>query len=344
MPKTLKQYRSAIRTVGEKEPTARQQRDRTASEHAVSWTATGLTEKKLIAVGRIVVGSLILFSASVATAAVWMDRVGADEHPPVEGSDAPHGNTPVVALEETDCSQAPASQSETPHAAGSVFAPPLKGILLATGDGPLSRFADAVPAGGVHVVNAESAAAPALDIRNRGGVHAGHHRPGIVLHHYTDAPAMQIDNVGHNAGLIIKQARNPNTRLDLSENYVGDGAYLLFTRAGDGSQDPINGRPRIVLSFSKDGDLIMSNNGRKRARRVLADGQDLEVGSPGGALKLRADSHVTITAPIVLPKIDTARNRSLSTAVTALAVDEKTGEPILWHEGRWKTLKLSDGP
>ena len=81
----------------------------------------------------------------------------------------------------------------------------------------------------VVVKNTKDYTTPALNVYNfnsQGQFPLGGTNAGIVLHNYTDAPAMQIDNVGANAGLIINMANNSTNRPDKDPTYCGDGNFI----------------------------------------------------------------------------------------------------------------------
>ena len=82
----------------------------------------------------------------------------------------------------------------------------------------------------------------------------------IVLHLYGhNALGPQIDIVGNQPGLTLKQSRNPNIAPELGTNYVGTGGALLMTRAGDGTDpnpsasSPISAQTRTMCSYKHEG-------------------------------------------------------------------------------------------
>lgn len=133
--------------------------------------------------------------------------------------------------------------------------------------------------GALVVINHEDSTGPALDIVNAGDRAAGNNaQPGIIIHHYSDGIPQQIDNVGINNSLVIKQARNATRRSDKASSFVGTGPFVAFTRASDGSADPHTGVPQNVTRFNALGDLQFDadTSHRNSARSVHAVG-DIQV-------------------------------------------------------------------
>ena len=56
---------------------------------------------------------------------------------------------------------------------------------------------------------------------------------GMIVHNYTDMPAMQLDNVGSGSILTLKNARNPTNRPDQPNDYVGTGNFITFKEVDD---------------------------------------------------------------------------------------------------------------
>ena len=68
-----------------------------------------------------------------------------------------------------------------------------------------------------------------LDIANFAGQGTQNKYVGFTFHHYTDGVCTQIDSVGQgNEILVLKNAKNPTRRPDLSEDFVGTGSFLLL--------------------------------------------------------------------------------------------------------------------
>ena len=90
------------------------------------------------------------------------------------------------------------------------------------------------------IENTKDDTSPALNVYNKnmqGTFPLGGANAGIVLHNYTDAPAMQIDNVGANSALVINLANNPNNRPDKDSNYCGNGNFIsTYQTYFDGSE------------------------------------------------------------------------------------------------------------
>ena len=79
------------------------------------------------------------------------------------------------------------------------------------------------------IENSKDDTSPALNVYNKnmqGTFPLGGTNAGIVLHNYTDAPAMQIDNVGVNSALVINLANNPTNRPDKESHFCGNGNFI----------------------------------------------------------------------------------------------------------------------
>lgn len=62
-----------------------------------------------------------------------------------------------------------------------------------------------------------------IDLKNFGRTNK---RIPFVIHNYTDARLMQLDNVGSNTNLQLTNAYNPTNRPDKDGNYVGTGVFI----------------------------------------------------------------------------------------------------------------------
>ena len=67
-----------------------------------------------------------------------------------------------------------------------------------------------------------------LDIHHQSQQGISSVNPAIVVHNYTDSKAMQLDNVGTGDILRLKNAYNPNKRLDKNSSFVGTGNFIVL--------------------------------------------------------------------------------------------------------------------
>lgn len=67
-----------------------------------------------------------------------------------------------------------------------------------------------------------------LDIHHQSQQGISSVNPAIVVHNYTDSKAMQLDNVGTGDILRLKNAYNPNKRLDKDSSFVGTGNFIVL--------------------------------------------------------------------------------------------------------------------
>lgn len=68
----------------------------------------------------------------------------------------------------------------------------------------------------------------AVDIHHQAKQGISSVNPAIVVHNYTDSKAMQLDNVGSGDIIRLKNAYNPNKRLDKDTSFVGTGNYIVL--------------------------------------------------------------------------------------------------------------------
>jgi hypothetical protein len=83
---------------------------------------------------------------------------------------------------------------------------------------------------GIHVQAKNFDTKYPLEIHNQGGQGTGNDKGSEVIHHYTDAPAKTIDNVGTNTILLLSNSRNATMRPDKPSDFVGTGALLRYRK------------------------------------------------------------------------------------------------------------------
>ena len=106
-----------------------------------------------------------------------------------------------------------------------------------------------------HVYNNKESVKSAFEIHNFSN-QEGSGQSSEVTHHYTDAVAKVIDNVGENTILLLSNSQNPTNRPDKPANYVGTGKVLQYRRYSN----DINNY-EIVFEVSRDGNLVKTGKG-----------------------------------------------------------------------------------
>ena len=111
----------------------------------------------------------------------------------------------------------------------------------------------------VVIENTEDDTSPALNVYNKnmqGTFPLGGTNAGIVLHNYTDAPAMQIDNVGVNSALVINLANNPTNRPDKEPDFCGNGNFIsTYQTYFDGNEK----RTKTPFRINNSAELVYSD-------------------------------------------------------------------------------------
>lgn len=106
----------------------------------------------------------------------------------------------------------------------------------------------------IEVINDASASEGVLDVANFAGQGTASNIYGVVVHNYTDSPAVRFDNVGEGTILQLVNARNPVRRPDKADSFHGSGSPLYYMVQndidGDGST---NSSP--IFYMTKDGEL-----------------------------------------------------------------------------------------
>ena len=82
---------------------------------------------------------------------------------------------------------------------------------------------------------------------------------GMVIHNYTDGRPMQIDNVGDNVGLVIKNAHNHTHRPDKPIDYVPSSNFLLCQSDIVDASGNITGS-RLPFIFLDKGEVQMETD------------------------------------------------------------------------------------
>jgi len=196
--------------------------------------------------------------------------------------------------------------------------------------------------GAMTIHNHEDSEGAALDILNAGDRAAGNSAANAVtIHHYSDGIPQQIDNVGVNTSLVIKQARNATRRSDKASDYVGDGPFIAFTRASDGSADDHTGVAQNVARFNANGDLQFDPDTKHRnsARSIHAVGA---VAVTDEVIDTGDGSTVTFSGTLALTTIETSTlsitdgtETFTETGTTVLTGDAGGSGTIVYSTGEW---------
>lgn len=125
----------------------------------------------------------------------------------------------------------------------------------------------------LELINAAESTAGTFDSANFAGQGTATNRIGVVFHHYTDSPLMQVDNVGSNTILTLKNAHNPVRRPDKASDYVGAGNFLALT-----VHDHAAGFARSLFQIDQNGRLVWTGATRTAGTggtaRLLANKTD----------------------------------------------------------------------
>lgn len=95
-----------------------------------------------------------------------------------------------------------------------------------------------------------------LEIHNKAGQGTGSDQSSFVIHHYTDAVAETIDNVGTGNVLVLRNANNPATRLDKPADFVGSGKYISAAK-----YNPTLGIYEEAMYIGVDGNIYKTGVG-----------------------------------------------------------------------------------
>ena len=106
----------------------------------------------------------------------------------------------------------------------------------------------------MEITNDSTATKGILELANFAGQGTSDDIYGVIVHHYTDSPAMRIDNVGEGSILQLVNARNPVRRPDKSENYHGTGSPIYYIVQNDIDGDG-NTNNTPLFYMTEDGDL-----------------------------------------------------------------------------------------
>jgi hypothetical protein len=166
---------------------------------------------------------------------------------------------------------------------------------------------------------------------------------GFTFHNYTDGTAMQLDNVGSGAMLVLKNAQNSTRRNDKASNYVGTSIYLQLQ-----VDDVAAGFSRSLFYMDSDGRMVWTGATTTAATggkaRFLANKADdgsyaysfeltnphLNLAAFGGALEMRSD--VALTRGVL---------RSMSGMTNGLMLDSVTGPLTLSAGGGTDAVRLA---
>lgn len=104
-----------------------------------------------------------------------------------------------------------------------------------TGEVTEAELATQVTTKRVHLNSVSTDTLIPFEIHNQGG-QAGTDVSSEVTHHYTDATAKVIDNVGDGTILMLSNSQNEIMRPDKPSNYVGNGSVLKYRKFNDTNQ------------------------------------------------------------------------------------------------------------